>query len=37
MPYFFIAVRITWFAAEYPDMSKLAFRRMRMPITLLTP
>ena len=32
IPYFFIAFRITWFAAEYPDTSKLAFSRMRMPI-----
>src|SRR6267154_884302 len=28
MPYFFSAFRITWFAVEYPETSKLAFRRM---------
>ena len=32
MPYFFSAVRITWFAGENPEMSKLAFSRNRMPI-----
>src|SRR5580693_3287599 len=32
IPYFLSAVRITWFAAENPEMSKLAFRRSRMPI-----
>src|ERR1700730_12412399 len=32
MPYFFSAVRITWFAGESPLMSKLAFNRRRVPI-----
>src|SRR5438876_502588 len=31
-PYFFIAVRITWFAAENPEMSKLALSLRRVPI-----
>src|ERR1700692_753299 len=32
IPYFFSAVRITWFAAENPEMSKPALSRRRMPI-----
>src|ERR1700690_368284 len=32
IPYFLSAVRITWFAAENEEMSKLAFRRRRMPM-----
>src|SRR4030081_3169088 len=32
MPYFFSAFRITWLLVEYPETSKLAFRRMRMPM-----
>src|ERR1700674_3255600 len=32
IPYFFSAVRITWFWAEKPEISKPAFRRMRMPM-----
>src|SRR6266581_18696 len=30
MPYFFSTFRITWFAVEYPETSKLAFRRRPM-------
>src|SRR5580700_11758848 len=32
IPYFLSAVRITWFAVENEEMSKLALRRRRMPI-----
>src|SRR5580700_6050643 len=32
IPYFFRAERITWFAAEKEEMSKLALSRRRMPI-----
>src|SRR5271156_3808233 len=32
MPYFCSAVRITWLVAENPEISKLAFRRMRIPM-----
>src|SRR3984893_4893750 len=32
IPYFLSAARITWFAAENEEMSKLALRRRRMPI-----
>src|SRR5579862_3332583 len=32
IPYFLSAVRITWFAAEKEEISKLALRRRRMPI-----
>jgi len=31
-PYFFIALRITWLAAENPETLKFALRRRRMPI-----
>ena len=32
MPYFFIAVRMTLFAVENPEVSKVALRRTRMPM-----
>lgn len=32
IPYFFSARRITWFAAENPEISKLAFSLIRIPI-----
>lgn len=32
MPYCFSAVRITWLAAEKPDISKLALSRKRAPM-----
>src|SRR5215472_13273060 len=32
IPYFFSAVRITWSSAGNPEMSKLAFKRNRVPI-----
>src|SRR6202171_6161160 len=32
IPYFFSAVRITWFCAEKPEISKPAFSRMRIPM-----
>src|SRR5271156_858555 len=32
IPYCCSAVRITWFAAEKPEISKLAFNRRRIPI-----
>src|ERR1700680_1526307 len=32
IPYFLSAVRITWFATENDEMSKLALSRRRMPI-----
>ena len=32
IPYFLSAVRMAWFAAENEEMSKLAFKRRRMPI-----
>jgi len=31
IPYFFIAVRITWLAAEKLEILTLALRRMRIP------
>ena len=31
-PYFFSACRMTWFVCEKPEISKLDFKRMRMPI-----
>ena len=31
-PYVFMAFRMTWFAALYPEMSKSALRRKRAPI-----
>ena len=32
IPYFFIARKMIWFVAEYPEMSKLARSRNRAPI-----
>src|SRR5579863_309800 len=32
IPYFFSAVRITWSSAGKPEISKLAFRRRRVPM-----
>jgi len=34
IPYCFIAVKITWLTVEKPEMSKLAFNRIRIPMTL---
>jgi len=35
IPYFFIAVRMTWLAAEKPEMLTLALRRTRMPMMFI--
>ena len=32
IPYFLSALRITWFAAENEEISKLALRRIRIPM-----